>query len=462
MIALFLILFSFQQPADSLDIDYRTLIDIEVHYDRKTYRVAFNPDEKDLYIYNLGTGVLHKKNNAGTTAIDTLDRYLIDTTVIFYDTRSKKLKFIDAGLGRVFDYDTNTKKLERTDRSYRLRSFYGFKGFINPNGSIFTYGGSGEFLRKNLILIYNLHGQSMWWRDETVNQGSNPTVDETSVDFLQLKDYYLITYLESKLLVRQGVNQGDREIEWKIKDQFRFKLSDLEGPSKLYRFSNYKFFESTFNFIGTYFYDLEENKLQKWVTDKKVFGVFNPPSNSDSLHVVYTLSDDTKNPFDFELQTYTIVDFFENNNFEIIESERSKLSRILLLILVTLVLIVSVIATISNKRIKNTHPIIVSELSVVIKTKNGQFSFSEKTEIDLFKIINRLFNSGTDKIELDQLDELMFKGLGYKTHITTRRNQLFDKINNDLGQSFIRKQKSSSDKRRKIVVFDYSILKYYQ
>ncbi len=113
MIALFLILFSFQQPADSLDIDYRTLIDIEVHYDRKTYRVAFNPDEKDLYIYNLGTGVLHKKNNAGTTAIDTLDRYLIDTTVIFYDTRSKKLKFIDAGLGRVFDYDTNTKKARK-------------------------------------------------------------------------------------------------------------------------------------------------------------------------------------------------------------------------------------------------------------------------------------------------------------------------------------------------------------
>ena len=104
----------------------------------------------------------------------------------------------------------------------------------------------------------------------------------------------------------------------------------------------------------------------------------------------------------------------------------------------------------------------LSEISVLVKTKNGNVSFSEKTEIDLFKIINRLYNSGTDKIELDQLDELMFKGLGYKTHITTRRNQLFDKINNEISHSFIRKQKSSSDKRRKIVVFDYSILKDYQ
>ena len=69
----------------------------------------------------------------------------------------------------------------------------------------------------------------------------------------------------------------------------------------------------------------------------------------------------------------------------------------------------------SNRRIKNTHPIIVSEISVLVKTKNGNVSFSEKTEIDLLKIINRLYNSGTDKIELDQLDELMFKGLGYKT-----------------------------------------------
>ena len=459
MIVLFLLFFSFQQPVDSLDIDYRTIIDLERHSTRNTYRVAFNPGEKDLYIYNLATGVLHKKNNTGTTAIDTLDPYLIDNTEIFYDTKSKNLKFIDAGLGRVFDYDTNIKKLERTDRSYRLRSFYGFKGFINPSGSIFTYGGTGEFLRKNLILIFNIHGVAEWWRDETIKQNSNPTVDEAAVDFLQLKDYYLISYYENKLLVRQAVNQGVNKKEWKINDQYRFKLSDLEGPSKLNIFSNYKFFESTFNFIGTYFYDLEGSKLQKWVTDKKVYGVFNPPSDNDSLHVVYTLSDDTRNPFEFEIQTYSIVDFFENSTFEIVESERSRLSKFLLLLLVILVLIVSVIVTVRTRKIKNTHPIIVSELSVVVKTKNGKVSFSEKTEIDLFKIINQLLNSGTDKIELDQLDELMFKGLGYKTHITTRRNQLFDKINNDMGQSFIRKQKSSSDKRRRIVVFDYLILK---
>jgi hypothetical protein len=333
---------------------------------------------------------------------------------------------------------------------------------MNSNGSIFTYGGSGEFLRKNLILIFKLHGQSEWWEDETINQNGNPSVNENTVDFIQLKDYYLINYHENKLLVRQAVNQGDRDLEWKIKNQYRFKLSDLEGPSKLYRFSNYKFFESTFNFIGTYFYDLEGNKLQKWVTDKKVYGVFNPSSNNDSLHVVYTLSDDAKNPFEFEIETYSIVDFFENSTFEIVESERSRLSKFLLLLLVTLVTIVSVILTVRTRKIKNTHPIIVSELSVLVKTKNGNVSFSEKTEIDLFKIINQLFNSGTDKIELDQLDELMFKGLGYKTHITTRRNQLFDKINNDMGHSFIRKQKSSSDKRRKIVVFDYLILKGYQ
>ena len=155
--------------------------------------------------------------------------------------------------------------------------------------------------------------------------------------------------------------------------------------------------------------------------------MFNPPSNNDSLHVVYTLSDDTRNPFEFEIQTYSIVDFFENNTFEIIESERSRLSRFLLLLLVTIILIVSSIATVRNRGIINTHPIIVTEISVLVKTKNGNVSFLEKTEIDLFKIINRLFNSGTDKIELDQLGELMFKGLGYKTHITTRRNKLFDK-----------------------------------
>ena len=461
-----LFLSSFQQPADSLYIDYRTLTEIEIHSARNTHRVAFNPDEKELYIYSIGSGILHKKNDAGTTAIDTLDRYLISNTEIFYDTSSKKLKFIDAGLGRVFNYDTNTNELERTDKSYSLRSFYGFKGFINSNGSIFTYGGAGEFLRKNLILIFKLHGlydQSEWREDRTVNLRGNPTIDEAVIDFLQLKDYYLISYNENKLLIRQAVNQGYRNLEVRIKDQYRFKLSDLEGPSKLYSFSNYKFLGSTFNFIGTYFYDLEGNKLQRWVTDKKVYGVFNPPSENDSLHVVYTLSDDIENPFEFVIETYEIVDFFENNTFEIIESERSRVSRFLLILLVFIVILISVITILATRKINaKRYPISISELGVIVKTNNGQFSFSEKSETDLFTIILRLINAETDKIEQDQLDELMFKGLGYKTHITTKRNQLFNKINNELGQSFIRKQKSSSDKRRKIVVFDYSILKDYK
>ena len=75
-------------------------------------------------------------------------------------------------------------------------------------------------------------------------------------------------------------------------------------------------------------------------------------TDNDSLHVVYTLSDDTKNPFEFEIQTYAIEDFFENNTFEIIESERSRLNRFLLILLVTIILIVSSIATVSNRKIK--------------------------------------------------------------------------------------------------------------
>ena len=69
---------------------------MDIHYSRDTYRMAFNPDEKDLYIYTLGTGILHKKNNTGLAVVDTLDCYLIDNTEIFYGTRSKNLKFIDA------------------------------------------------------------------------------------------------------------------------------------------------------------------------------------------------------------------------------------------------------------------------------------------------------------------------------------------------------------------------------
>ena len=107
---------------DSLYTDYKTVADLESQRINETRKVSFNPITKDLYLYEAYSGYLFVKNNT----IDTLDRfdpYLLDNTLMVFDTYNNKLKFIDSGLGRVFEYDQSNKQLERIDRSYNLRAF---------------------------------------------------------------------------------------------------------------------------------------------------------------------------------------------------------------------------------------------------------------------------------------------------------------------------------------------------
>jgi hypothetical protein len=54
-------------------------------------------------------------------------------------------------------------------------------------------------------------------------------------------------------------------------------------------------------------------------------------------------------------------------------------------------------------------------------------------------------------MELDVFDEKVFSGLSHKSHMTTKRNGAFKRINNTLGFEFIRREKSQEDKRRKLI-----------
>jgi hypothetical protein len=92
----------------------------------------------------------------------------------------------------------------------------------------------------------------------------------------------------------------------------------------------------------------------------------------------------------------------------------------------------------------------------LVSLNNKNFYFYEEIEIKIFKVIHEIIERDLKAIDLETFDEKVFNGLGHKTHITTKRNEILKRINNKLGFEFITKEKSQEDKRRKFIKISFN------
>ena len=446
-----------QYQLDSLSVDNRTRFELNALKGNEVYSISFNPNEKEIYLYDQTSGILSKKVSNQITILDTLNPNLIGTTKIHYDINEENLVFVDAGLGRIITYDIDNKYLERVDNSYKMRSFYGFVGFFNDNGNVITYGGTGEFFRKNKTLIYNLHKQNEWWEDQYLTKSRNPSTDEKTIGLFENEGHYLFSLFNDDLIVRRTVFEKQLLKRWEKVSKFRVRKDFIGGVYSDYSFSNYRSINNNLNVRGKYFFDVEEEKLMRWETEIKVVGIFHS-LNRDSVHVLYSnVLNDLNNPFEYEISTYSVKDFFENNTFETLESIEDRRIKIILLLIVLLVITVFTYTNLRPKSHTTTTPILISDNSVIVRINKRKVVFSEKLEVDVLSLIQKLKVDEIDILELDQFDELLFGDIGHRSNQTTKRIKVIEKINQTLDSDFITTRKSDSDKRRKMIVFDYSI-----
>ena len=454
---IFLLIILFQYQLDSLSIDNRTRIELNNLKGDGVFSISFNPNEKEIYVYDQISGILSKKVNNRIINLDTLNPNLIGTTKIHYDISEEYLVFVDAGLGRIIKYDIDNKYLERIDNSYKMRSFYGFVGFFNDTGNVITYGGNGEFVRKNKTLIYNLHRQNEWWEDQSLIKSRGPSIDEKTIGLFENEGYYLFSLFNDDLIVRRTVFDKQLSKRWEKISKYEVRKEFTGGAYSDYSFSNYRSINDNLNVRGKYFYDVEKERLMRWETEFKVVGIYHS-LNRDSVHVVYSnVLNDLNNPFEYEISTYSVKDFFENNSFETLESIEDRRIKIILLLIVLLVITVFTYTNLRQKSQTSTKPILITDNSVVVRVNNRKVVFSEKLEVDVFSLIEKLKVDEIDILELDQFDEFLFGDRGYRSNQTTKRKDVIEKINKNLDRDFITTIKSDSDKRRKMIVFDYSI-----
>jgi hypothetical protein len=95
--------------------------------------------------------------------------------------------------------------------------------------------------------------------------------------------------------------------------------------------------------------------------------------------------------------------------------------------------------------------VISSDNHIVVHIGSNTHYFYEDLETKILTLVFEVTQKDLDTIDLDLFDEKIFNGLGHKSHMTTKRNDAFKRINNKLGFEFIKKEKSQEDKRRKLI-----------
>jgi hypothetical protein len=429
------------------------------------YRIDIDVVDKGLYIYDHRDGVLYSKYDSTVTVLDSLDRMYIDETILYFDHTKNRLLFIDEGGGRVFDYNLQNKELNRLDKSYRFRSFYGSRLFYGGNDKIYDYGGAGEFSIRHRLIMFN-HMSNQEWLDEQI---TGPTFsNKIRTLFLDLVSQSFKLFVLSPDLnhleiysARLPVTEQDRSV-WTLENKYLIEKTTGLASKENY-FSNKNLINDKLNILGNYFYDLRLKELHKWEIEDIKYGIFKS-ANEDSLIVVNTPvvpngDPVLHNPFNFTLTTFHIDDFFNSQSFETIPSIRQQRTKfavvffaLLTVLLAGVLLYRKQLAKISNTITpESPFDLRIFDNHILVNYNNENYYFYEEIEIKTFKVLNEILLQGVDFIELDSFDEKVFNGIGHKSHITTKRNKIFQQINDKLGFEFIKKVKSQEDKRRRFI-----------
>jgi hypothetical protein len=431
------------------------------------YRFDIDNLNKQLYIYDQKDGTIYTFNNKKTVFVDSLDRKYIDDTVLFHDSESNKLIFTDAGGGRVFEYIIDEKRLNRLDNSYRFRTFYGGAYHFHSSNQIFLYGGGGEFLSRNNLIHFNNQSNKEWLEIPLVNKPPKENLVYDLYLDLNTKQFLLFTFSNKKnLTIYSAPVEESLEKTWTLVNEFNLDKGEVRGISQQNSFSNKNYIHPKLNILGNYFYDIKTGELTKWIIENDILGVYKAFSE-DSLIVVdtQTKKSDRRNfdPHTYKLSIQHIDNFFNSESFETIPSIRQQRTQFGLLFFAFLLLFLTGIV-LYRKQSSNTSSAYYSESiftvkpsdnHILVSLNNKNFYFYEEIEIKIFKVIHEIIDQGLDSIDLETFDEKVFNGLGHKTHITTKRNEIFDRINNKLGFEFITKEKSQEDKRRKFVKISF-------
>lgn len=452
--------------------DLRAKLEIEFMLEEQAYVVSFDPYQKKMYYYNMRTGLLSEEGkNYEKITIDTLDYKFLGLSVINYYPPNHSIYILDGGGGRVHRYDLDSKQLIRMDRSYPMRAFFGFSGEMIGPKRLNIMGGAGEFMRRNQLLSFNINSSREWSEVITTNfnQWDNSFYDLGMYRDMRDKSLYYIRYQAKTLNIYKGEveeKKGKYTIDWELLE--RLRLTENIAIKELNGFTDYSQVGKYINISGNYLFDIEKTKLVKWspktlAKNQQILAIRATSSTPDSVTYIYfTQLEQSPDGF-YAWETVSINEFmgatFEDITLGAFFIRDNQIRWLFLFVALITVPIFIYSFIISKPRRKKVNLIIEwSENTVNVFLDGKLIQFNEIEEIEFWRIINDLHQANISAIELERFDELLFTDYIHKSHVTSKRNALIEKVNNDLDFNFVKLIKSSNDRRRKLLKLNFDTL----
>ena len=318
--------------------------------------------------------------------------------------------------------------------------------------------------------MFNKNQNREW--DEHIVDNRPKSNEQNRALYWNLLDnrFYLFRTFQNTLNVYTAnrVHGGEPIESWVLYKEYSTQNFKVSGAHNSNVISNKQAIGNKLNIMGNYFYDLETHTLTMWNSNEQIYGVMQG-SNPDTLAVISAPSSTSfKDLINFDIEKHSVDDFFTNQTFLVIKPDKNIKPIYVLSILFLLLFSVGAYLYWTRKQhdsadatenIITTDPLFVINGNHAFITKQGKrIYFYDPLEIKLITIINEMSEEQLDTIDLDELDEKLFNGIGHKTQITTKRNQLIKGINKALAADFIIKKKAKSDRRRKLIKVQFQLL----
>ncbi len=399
--------------------------------------------------------------------IDTLDRGLLDLSNLVYVAKDHSLLLWDAGLGRVFRYDFNTRELERLDESYNFRGFYGHaEQFIDDDYSIYAFGGYGEFTKKNVLIFYS--NQEKEWLDIPA-YGDIPSkhyIGDLDYDSVGGAFYYT-QYVDGQVLVYKlspdnwkWVLMGSFELGLLFSSHTESGMQRIDPASRL------------MYLYGGFFYDIEKNVVRKYVTnDEYLTPILHFRLGSyDPSHDRWLFIGDTKaDGIDEYLYSFSLtLPNGVERSYTTISQERnlSETTRVLGYYAIGVVVLLLVFfgfrykpwEGFSGLKSRANSSVMLRSDQILVDVGGETIRFTESTDVSFWNYVMDLKSRNIHSCELKDFDEQVLPSLSNESQYSVFRKRFISHVNEKLGLEFIEVQRSELDKRYRKVVFRHDLL----
>ena len=434
------------------------------------YRMTVDARNLRTYYYFHENSLLvqHNFGSREGLVLDTLSNSgLLLTNLYFIDGESALLMW-DAGGGRVFRYDLETRRLDRLDNSYSFRAFYGHADLVFPDDyRIYAYGGYGEFTSKNILIYYNQTNQE--WVDIPIFGDVPTSYYYGDFEFDSEREVMLFVQYQEQEVVTYELST----IDWKWT-----KLGVFEVSSDVFhldRFSGINRFDPVtglMHIYWEYFYDSQTNTVRKYELRE---GEFTTVENLrqvayDSVENRWVGLADLKGegtllsllPFSLDLPDGT------PRNYTVIEpkTERSPTNTyVFVLFLVVSGFVLVVLWGVQRLRKRQEFPVPSTgfiELQtgqVVVHCQGRRVVFSEELDYSFWEYVHELSAQGIQSCDLKEFDQQVLPTLSNESQYSTSRKKLLDHINAKLKVEFVQVRRSELDRRYRKIVFDHALIR---